>query len=118
MKSIFGIIAALLVDGALAATSGKFSILSMNVAGLPAILNQNDVPGDKTTNALSIGTKFAQYGFDVIHAQEVCLSLPVRRRDFDANARGSFSNSPHAPLRRCITRNNAFLFHDPVRPVC
>ncbi|KAK3386626.1 Endonuclease/exonuclease/phosphatase [Podospora didyma] len=70
MKSISCITAALLVEGALAATSGKFSILSMNVAGLPAILNQNDVPGDKTTNALSIGTKFAQYGFDVIHAQE------------------------------------------------
>lgn len=42
----------------------------MNVAGLPAILNGNDVPGDKATNAATIGSKFAQYGYDVIHVQE------------------------------------------------
>lgn len=46
----------------------------MNVAGLPAILNGNDVPGDKATNAATIGSKFAQYGYDVIHVQEVCRS--------------------------------------------
>jgi len=63
--------AALLLDGALAATSGMLSILSMNVAGLPAILNGNDVPGDKTTNAATIGSKFAEYNYDVIHVQEV-----------------------------------------------
>lgn len=56
---------------ALAATSGEFSVLSMNVAGLPAIFNSNDVPGDKATNAGSIGTKFAEYGYDIIHVQEV-----------------------------------------------
>ncbi|KAK0706058.1 Endonuclease/exonuclease/phosphatase [Lasiosphaeria miniovina] len=61
---------ALLVDVALAATAGKLSILSMNVAGLPAILNSNDVPGDKTTNAETIGSKFAEYDYDVIHVQE------------------------------------------------
>jgi hypothetical protein len=63
--------AALLLDTCLAATSGKFSILSMNVAGLPPIFNGNDVPGDKATNAATIGTKFAEYGHDVIHVQEV-----------------------------------------------
>jgi hypothetical protein len=63
--------AALLLDGCLAATSGRFSVLSMNVAGLPDILNNNDVPGDKATNAASIGSKFAEYGHDVIHVQEV-----------------------------------------------
>lgn len=67
--------AALLLDGALAAaTSGTLSILSMNVAGLPAILNSNDVPGDKATNAATIGSKFAEYNYDVIHVQEVCKS--------------------------------------------
>ncbi|KAK4033707.1 Endonuclease/exonuclease/phosphatase [Parachaetomium inaequale] len=60
----------LLLGRCLAATSGRFSVLSMNVAGLPAILNNNDVPGDKATNAASIGSKFAEYGHDVIHVQE------------------------------------------------
>jgi hypothetical protein len=62
---------ALLLGRSLAVTSGRFSVLSMNVAGLPAILNGNDVPGDKATNAASIGSKFAEYGHDVIHVQEV-----------------------------------------------
>lgn len=52
------------------ATSGTFSVLSMNVAGLPSILNSNDVPGDKATNAGYIGEYFAEYGFDIIHVQE------------------------------------------------
>ncbi|KAF2116485.1 endonuclease/exonuclease/phosphatase family protein-like protein [Lophiotrema nucula] len=51
-------------------TSGTFNILSFNVAGLPAILNSNDVPGDKTTNTASIGQKFAQYNYSLIHVQE------------------------------------------------
>ncbi|KAK4099864.1 hypothetical protein N658DRAFT_452148 [Parathielavia hyrcaniae] len=42
----------------------------MNVAGLPAILQGNGVPGDKATNARLIGSKFAQYGYDAIHVQE------------------------------------------------
>ncbi|KAK1754385.1 Horcolin [Echria macrotheca] len=51
-------------------SGGSFTILSMNVAGLPAFLNPNDVPGDKTTNAETIGSRFARYGYDVIHVQE------------------------------------------------
>lgn len=51
------------------ATSGDFNILSFNVAGLPAILNNNDVIGDKATNAGTIGTYFAEYDYDVIHVQ-------------------------------------------------
>ncbi len=72
--------AALLLDGTLAATSGRFNVLSMNVAGLPAILNSNDVPGDKATNAATIGSKFAASNYDVIHVQEVSheTSLPPR----------------------------------------
>ncbi|KAL2265820.1 hypothetical protein VTJ83DRAFT_6920 [Remersonia thermophila] len=53
-----------------AATSGNFSILSMNVAGLPALVNGNDVPGDKAANHRLIGQKFNEYGYDVIHVQE------------------------------------------------
>ncbi|KAI1652265.1 mannose-binding lectin [Daldinia loculata] len=61
---------ALLISDALAASSGEFSVLSMNVAGLPDFLNNNEVPGDKTTNSGLIGTKFAQYDYDIIHVQE------------------------------------------------
>ncbi|KAF8858366.1 endonuclease/Exonuclease/phosphatase [Acephala macrosclerotiorum] len=53
-----------------AATSGDFNILSFNVAGLPSILNDNSVTGDKATNAGIIGTYFAEYDYDVIHVQE------------------------------------------------
>ncbi|KAI0146227.1 Endonuclease/exonuclease/phosphatase [Xylariaceae sp. FL1272] len=59
-----------LVAAAVQAGSGSFNVLSFNVAGLPAFLNSNDVPGDKTTNTETIGAKFAQYGYDVIHVQE------------------------------------------------
>lgn len=65
----------LLLQPTLAATAGEFNVLSMNVAGLPAILNDNDVPGDKTTNAETIGSKSAEYGYDVIHVQEVKANL-------------------------------------------
>ncbi|KAI0181768.1 endonuclease exonuclease phosphatase family protein [Hypoxylon sp. FL1284] len=58
------------VGSALAATSGEFNILSMNVAGLPEFLNGNEVPGDKTTNSKMIGSKFAEYGYDIINVQE------------------------------------------------
>jgi len=53
-----------------AATTGDFNVLTMNVAGLPAILNGNDVPGDKTTNSLLIGTLLAKYDYDIVHVQE------------------------------------------------
>ncbi|EJD36669.1 endonuclease/Exonuclease/phosphatase [Auricularia subglabra TFB-10046 SS5] len=58
------------VPAALAATSGTFTALSFNVAGLPAILQNNDVPGDKTNNTASIGSKFAAGRYDIIHVQE------------------------------------------------
>lgn len=77
MKPFGGLAAAvpatLLLDGALAATSGTFNILAMNVAGLPAILNDNGVPGDKADNAAAIGAKLAEYGYDVVQLQEVGL---------------------------------------------
>ncbi|KAG2411940.1 hypothetical protein HFD88_009496 [Aspergillus terreus] len=58
------------ISPALAASSGQFNVLSFNVAGLPEIFNSNEVPGDKSTNSEQIGTKFAEYGYDVIHVQE------------------------------------------------
>lgn len=63
-----------LLSPALAATSGTFNVLSFNVAGLPEVINGNDVPGDKTENTKMIGERFADYGYDVIHVQEVVLS--------------------------------------------
>lgn len=72
MKSLRSIpVVAFAAREALAATSGAFNILSMNVAGLPAIFNGNDVPGDKATNAGTIGSYFAEYGYDIINVQEV-----------------------------------------------
>ncbi|KAI9039720.1 endonuclease/exonuclease/phosphatase family protein [Aspergillus affinis] len=58
------------IPGTLAASSGLFNVLSFNVAGLPPIFNNNDVPGDKATNSEAIGAKFAEYGYDIIHVQE------------------------------------------------
>lgn len=63
-------VAASLTYASAAATSGDFNILSFNVAGLPSILNDNSVTGDKATNAGTIGTYFAEYDYDVIHVQE------------------------------------------------
>ncbi|WZH45421.1 Endonuclease/exonuclease/phosphatase [Fusarium acuminatum] len=51
-------------------TTGKFSFLTYNVAGLPAIINNNEVPGDKATNANLIGTVLATQAYDVVHLQE------------------------------------------------
>ncbi|KAL1890777.1 hypothetical protein Sste5346_008102 [Sporothrix stenoceras] len=71
--SVFSVVPIAIFGGtklAVAATSGSFSILSMNVAGLPSILQTNDVPGDKATNAGTIGSDFAKYGYDVINVQE------------------------------------------------
>ncbi|KAF2020876.1 hypothetical protein BU24DRAFT_361442, partial [Aaosphaeria arxii CBS 175.79] len=51
-------------------TAGSFTSLSFNVAGLPPILNGNEVPGDKTTNTARIGQLFSQYNYSLIHVQE------------------------------------------------
>jgi hypothetical protein len=58
-----------------AATSGQFTALTFNVAGLPEILQSNDVNGTKTENAQEIGTYFSEYGYDIIHLQEVRLNV-------------------------------------------
>ncbi|KAF4974429.1 hypothetical protein FZEAL_8672 [Fusarium zealandicum] len=53
-----------------AQASGKFDFLTYNVAGLPAILNNNGVPGDKGTNSNTIGSRLAENGYDIVHLQE------------------------------------------------
>ncbi|KAF2036328.1 endonuclease/exonuclease/phosphatase family protein-like protein [Setomelanomma holmii] len=71
MRSSIGLIAILLwIASVLAQTSGTFNVLSFNVAGLPPILNSNEVPGDKTENTARIGQLFTQYDFSLIHVQE------------------------------------------------
>lgn len=73
VRLIFNIAAtalAVATSASAAATSGDYNILTFNVAGLPAIFNGNEVPGDKATNAKTIGSLFAKYDYDVIHVQE------------------------------------------------
>ncbi|KAI4933457.1 uncharacterized protein J4E92_003124 [Alternaria infectoria] len=72
MHSILASVYALssLLPLAIAQTSGTFNTLTFNVAGLPAALNGNDVPGDKTTNTARIGKLFSQYDIGVINVQE------------------------------------------------
>ncbi|KAF1929316.1 uncharacterized protein M421DRAFT_91795 [Didymella exigua CBS 183.55] len=53
-----------------AAQTGAFNIVTFNVAGLPPILNGNDIPGDKDTNTARIGQLLTQYGIDLVHVQE------------------------------------------------
>jgi hypothetical protein len=60
----------LFVPLTIAQTSGTFNTLTFNVAGLPALLNGNDVPGDKTTNTARIGQLFSKYDISLIHVQE------------------------------------------------
>ncbi|KAF7289961.1 Jacalin-type lectin domain-containing protein [Mycena indigotica] len=54
------------------APSGQFNVLSMNVAGLPAILNGNGEGNDATkqNNTRLIGTNMAKLNYSVIHVQE------------------------------------------------
>ncbi|KAG9079649.1 hypothetical protein FS749_008340 [Ceratobasidium sp. UAMH 11750] len=53
------------------AASGTFNVLSMNVAGLPEILNGNGESGDKIANTMLIGQDFAKYNYSIIHVQEI-----------------------------------------------
>lgn len=54
----------------LAQTSGKFTTITFNVAGLPPVLNGNEIPGDKTTNTARIGELLTQYNISLVHVQE------------------------------------------------
>jgi hypothetical protein len=76
MLNLLVSLTALVSSASAAATTGDFNILSFNVAGLPEILNGNEVPGDKATNAGTIGTYFTEYDYDIIHVQEGYCPLP------------------------------------------
>lgn len=69
------------------ATSGDFTVLAMNVAGLPEILQNNEVPGDKTTNSRTIGSYFAKYGYDFINVQEVSKNKSHKNPSFPSSKR-------------------------------
>jgi hypothetical protein len=62
--------ASCLAQAVVAQTSGSFDILTYNVAGLPAILNGNGVPGDKGVNSNNIGSALAKHSFDIVNMQE------------------------------------------------
>ena len=51
--------------------AGTFDVLSINVAGLPWILNSNGETGNKTANAELLGKIFSQQNYSVIHCEEV-----------------------------------------------
>jgi hypothetical protein len=63
MKSFSPLIVLALVAVRHARAQGAFNVLSMNVAGLPEILNGNGESGDKTTNTMIIG----QVGHQLAH---------------------------------------------------
>ncbi|KAL9616978.1 MAG: hypothetical protein Q9160_008205 [Pyrenula sp. 1 TL-2023] len=68
--SLFLFLVPLLVQLSCAQSSGTLNFLTYNVAGLPEFLSDNGVPGDKTTNARTIGSKLAERAYDVVHMQE------------------------------------------------
>lgn len=70
MRYAFALSAMGLLPSALAQTSGTFNAMTFNVAGLPPILNGNEVPGDKTTNTARMGQLMTQYNISLIHVQE------------------------------------------------
>jgi hypothetical protein len=72
MPSILSKIAAVLplFQVTLAQTSGAFNTITFNVAGLPEIINGNDVPGDKNTNTALIGQLLTQYNISFVNVQE------------------------------------------------
>ncbi|KAF1851902.1 uncharacterized protein K460DRAFT_351770 [Cucurbitaria berberidis CBS 394.84] len=72
MHSLVSILLPLLsvIPSTISQSSGTFNTLTFNVAGLPAILNDNAVPGDKTANTARIGRLFTQHNISLIHVQE------------------------------------------------
>lgn len=69
-KATLAVAATAFLSTSAAPTRGDFDILSINVAGLPALLNGNDVPGDKATNSKAIGSLLAKYNYDIVNMQE------------------------------------------------
>jgi hypothetical protein len=72
-----------LITAATAQSSGTFDFLTYNVAGLPAFLSGNGIPGDKGTNANSIGAQLAAGDYDIVHMQEVRREIMSLRTHAD-----------------------------------
>ncbi|KAK1834496.1 endonuclease/Exonuclease/phosphatase [Podospora conica] len=51
-------------------TTGLLPLLTINIAGLPSILQPNGVPGSKTTNTALLGTLLSASPYALIHLQE------------------------------------------------
>ncbi|KAH6618537.1 Endonuclease/exonuclease/phosphatase [Boeremia exigua] len=64
------LVSLLLVLQPAVAQTGTFNTITFNVAGLPDLLNGNDVPGDKTVNTARIGQLLTEHDIDLIHVQE------------------------------------------------
>ncbi|KAF1834521.1 mannose-binding lectin [Decorospora gaudefroyi] len=98
MHSILASVCALssLASLVIAQSTGTFNTLTYNVAGLPALLNGNDVPGDKTSNTIRIGQLFTKYDISLIHVQE----------DFNFHAT-LYANDDH-PYRTATTGGAGF----------
>jgi hypothetical protein len=73
IKSSIGLLAFAQLAVCAAAPSGTYSALSMNVAGLPAILNSNGESGDKTTNTMIIGQVQTCFRMCIIMATDFFL---------------------------------------------
>lgn len=70
-SSLTGFAAALLLPSlTVAQSSGSFDFLTYNVAGLPGIINGNDIPGDKKTNSRLLGDALGRENHDFVHMQE------------------------------------------------
>jgi hypothetical protein len=78
----------------LAQTSGKFNTITFNVAGLPPILNGNEIPGDKDTNTARIGKLLSDYNISLVHMQEDFVSYAQKD---SLNSTDQFQNF-HATL--------------------
>lgn len=78
LLALVAILKLVMIATAAPTDAGSLTAVTMNVAGLPAVLNGNG-DGDKKENSIVIGKKFAQYNFDLINVQEVSSSGLVYR---------------------------------------
>lgn len=51
-------------------TTGRLPLLTINIAGLPSLLNPNDIPGDKDSNTARLGTLLSAAPYALVHVQE------------------------------------------------
>lgn len=116
MAPINGLATALLASsqlflGSEVQNSGAFNVLSYNVAGLPQFINSNGVHGSKFTNTAAIGTKFAEYDFDVVQVQED-FGYHATLYDFDESHPYRTETSGNIPFGSGLNTLSNFNFTD------